>query len=241
MGRPAGRRRRVAFLSREARINGAAARLFPSCASGVTGIRVASHGPSSRPRSRPKPQTRGRRRGRRASLSRLARHVAGVWRRVFCRGAHGPRGLAGPSSQSERVGGRGVMDSPTRESVLVVEQAAELVCIRHDAPRSPSSPFLRPFAARRGMSAGFPMPNLSGGRCLAVGGGRAASSGRPRSRARFLQALAGSLGSLATPPYLPLCSALSRARLDVGRDVEPAGFQPCTSNSLLGYLPCRVE
>ena len=28
------------------------------------------------------------------------------------------------------------MDSPTRESVLVVEQAAELVCIRHDAPRS---------------------------------------------------------------------------------------------------------
>ena len=25
------------------------------------------------------------------------------------------------------------MDSPTRESVLVVEQAAELVCIRHDA------------------------------------------------------------------------------------------------------------
>ena len=26
-----------------------------------------------------------------------------------------------------------VMDSPTRESVLEVEQAAELVCIRHDA------------------------------------------------------------------------------------------------------------
>ena len=56
------------------------------------------------------------------------------------------------------------MDSPTRESVLVVEQAAELVCIRHDAPRSPSSPALRPFAARHGMSAGFPMPNLSRGR-----------------------------------------------------------------------------
>ena len=141
-------------------------------------------------------------------------------------------GLAGPTSQSERervgMGGNGLPYTGVSprggtgcRARLHQTRRAKWTRggprVDRAAPRSPSSPALRPFAARHGMSAGFPMPNLSRGR-----GSRAASSGRPRSRARFLQALAGSLGSLAATPDLPLCSALSRARLYVGRDVEPS-------------------
>ena len=93
------------FLVSEARINGAAARLFPSCASRSRAYQwrrmwLVTRRPADRaPRQAPDQE-------RRASGGRT-RHVAAVWRTGRGRGAHGPTGSSRPDQSIGEGGGGG--------------------------------------------------------------------------------------------------------------------------------------